>query len=152
MQLSYITIAIISMLAIIPITGSVFAQSTNTVNLSVDGTAFLPMITEPGDNPDYNRQLFIVLEYKTNDATLINSQINAVGKIYDTDGNEIDEMTYPNGFTIQDEGFIMFSKGIEDKSIFEAKINIHLTSLNGNDQLSNEIEVTVSASDPIVGY
>ena len=92
----------------------------------------------------------MIFAYKTNDPTLINSKINAVGTVFDSEGNEIVKMSYPNGFTILDEGFIMFSKGLEE--ISNARINVHLTDLDKEEQLSNELEMNVTASDPIVSY
>jgi len=86
-----------------------YAQTQDSITLRVDRTAFLPIITEGGENSAHYKQLFIVLGYKTNDPDLIGSWINAVGTFFDSNGNEIAEMSYPNGFTIQDESFIMIS-------------------------------------------
>ena len=95
--------------------------------------------------------MFLILAYKTNDPTLIDSKINAVGTIYDPEGNEIAKISYPNGFTIQDKGFIMFSKGLNEQ-ISSARINVHLTDLDKEEQLSNELEINVTATDPIVSF
>lgn len=137
-------------IGLLTVSGIVYAQTEYPITISLDGTSFLPNISNHDKNPPdvESRQIDIIINFKTNDPDLINTKINALGTVYDSDGNEVAEMTYKNGFEILDEGSLQFTKTV-DESIEDATINIHLTDLDKEEQLSNELKVNVSAINPI---
>lgn len=68
------------------------------ITIGLDSTSFLPSLykSNGGLNPQFN-QMDIIITYQNSDENLINEQINALGIVYDSEGDKIDEMTFKIG-------------------------------------------------------
>jgi hypothetical protein len=127
-----------------------YAQNEYPITISLDGTSFFPSVFK--DNGDIeSRQIDILIAYQNKDEDLINTRINALLVVYDSEGDKIDEITYKDGFEITTDGFFKFTNTV-DSSVENATIDLHLTDFDMEEQLSNELKVDVSASNPIVSY
>jgi hypothetical protein len=129
-----------------------YAQNEYPITISPHGTSFLPSLfkSNGGAGIQFN-QMDVIITYVNSDNELVNETINALGIVYDSEDNKIDEMSYKDGFTITTDGFMKFTNTIPN-SFEDVTIDLYLTDLNSEVQLSNELRINFSASNPIVNY
>lgn len=149
------SIYVIIILALFPIIliPDIYGQTEEyPITIDLDSTSFLPSLykSNGGLNPQFN-QMDIIITYQNSDEDLINEQINALGIVYDSEGDKIDEMTYKNGFVITTEGFLKFTNTIPI-SYEDVTLDLYLTDLDGEEQISNELKINMSANNPYVRY
>jgi hypothetical protein len=115
----------------------VFAQSEDKVSLEFSEAQFFP------ETEDSNL-LEIIVDYETNDRSLIDSTINGVMQVYASNGTLLKTSSYPNGFTITESGIIQFATSFADPSLTSVKTNVSLTDLNKTETLSNTLSSDVA--------
>jgi hypothetical protein len=80
-----------------PTTGP--SSSLNKTTIALSSAQFMPLT-----NPIYN-QLKVIVQYKTNDASLLNTKANGL-RVFSLDGTIIKTSSFPNGFLLNQTGSI----------------------------------------------
>ena len=119
---------------------NVFAQSEDKVSLTPDKAQFFPYTED-------RNLLEVIVDYKTNDLSLIDSTINGEMLVYSPEGILLKSTFYPEGFTITDEGAIGFRTSITDDSLDNVTANIKLTNLERTEVISNSVQTSVPFND-----
>ncbi len=118
----------------------VIAQSKDKVSLEFSESQFFPYTED-------RNLLEILVDYKTNDLSLVDSTINGVMQVFAPDGTLLKTTSYPNGFTITDFGIIGFRTSFMDDSLNSVTTNITLTDLEKTEVISNTVQTTVPFND-----
>lgn len=116
------------------------ALSTNKITIGFISSQFVPLT-----NSTFN-QLKININYKTNDASLVNTKINGIMKVFSLNGTTIKTSSFPRGFLLNQTGTIQFASSFTDKTVQTVKANIALTDLNKINPLSNNVTRNVTFS------
>ncbi|MDN5847687.1 MAG: hypothetical protein L0H53_15590 [Candidatus Nitrosocosmicus sp.] len=119
---------------------NVYAQNEDKVSLAFSEAQFFPYTED-------RNLLEIMVDYKTNDLSLIDSTINGEMLVFSPDGILLKSTSYPEGFIITDEGKIGFRTSIMDDSLDSVTANIKLTNLEETEAISNSIQITVPFND-----
>jgi hypothetical protein len=110
---------------------------TDKITLAIVSTQFMPLT-----NSTFN-QLKIVVRYKTNDASLINTTINGVMRVFSLNGSIIKTSSFPNGFILNKTGTIQFATSFTGNTIQTVRTDIVLKDLNKINPLSNIVSAYV---------
>ena len=133
------TSSISSLLLSLPITQSAFANHGQEVVLSLDNSTFTPLTLGGGN------QVKVLLNYAVQNSSIVGQTINAVMKLYTSEGTLIKTSSYPSGFIAQNtNGTAELKSTIEDPSIQGAIANITLTNAAKTEVISNEVSTTVN--------
>jgi hypothetical protein len=92
-----------------------------------------------------NNQLKIVINYQTNDPSLVNTPMAGTMKVYDSDGNIIKTSKIGNGYVLGQSGPMQFATTFTDKTISKVKAEVYLTDTMGN-KISNTLTTDASLS------
>jgi len=92
-----------------------------------------------------NNQLKIVINYQTDDPSLVNTPMAGTMKVYDSNGNIIKTSKIGNGYVLGQSGPMQFATTLTDKTISKVKADVYLTDTSGN-KISNTL--TTEASLP----
>ena len=133
------TSSISSLLLSLTITQSAFANHGQEVVLSLDNSTFT-RLTLGGGN-----QVKVLVNYAVQNSSIVGQTINAVMKLYTSEGTLIKTSSYPSGFTAQNtNGTAELKSTVEDPSIQGAIANITLTNAAKTEVISNEVSTTVN--------
>src|ERR687897_3617474 len=133
------TSSISSLLLSLPITQSAFANHGQEVVLSLDNSTFTPLTLGGGN------QVKVLLNYAVQNSSIVGQTINAVMKLYASDGTLIKTSSYPSGFIAQNTNSTAELKStIEDPSIQAVIANLTLTNAAKTEELSNEVSTKVN--------
>lgn len=92
-----------------------------------------------------NNQLKIVINYQTNDPSLVNTPMAGTMKVYDSDDNIIKTSKIGNGYVLGQSGPMQFATTFTDKTISKVKAEVYLTDTMGN-KISNTLTTDASLS------
>ncbi len=109
------------------------------VNIDLTSVEFAPLTSSE------NNQLKIVINYQTNDPSLVNTPMAGTMKVYDSDGNIIKTSKIGNGYVLGQSGPMQFATTFTDKTIKDVKAEVYMTDTMGN-KVSNTL--TTDASLP----
>jgi hypothetical protein len=101
----------------------------------------------PLTNPIYN-QLKVIVQYKTNDASLLNTKANGL-RVFSLNGTIIKTSSFPNGFLLNQTGSIQFATSFTDKSLQNVKADVVLTDLSKINPLSNLVTTNISLNNTV---
>jgi hypothetical protein len=133
------TSSISSLLLSLTITQSAFANHGQEVVLSLDNSTFTPLTLGGGN------QVKVLVNYAVQNSSIVGQTINAVMKLYTSEGTLIKTSSYPSGFTAQNtNGTAELKSTLEDPSIQGAIANITLTNAAKTEVISNEVSTTVN--------
>ena len=133
------TSSISSLLLSLPITQSAFANHGQEVVLSLDNSTFTPLTLGGGN------QVKVLVNYAVQNSSIVGQTINAVMKLYTSEGTLIKTSSYPSGFTAQNtDGTAELKSTVEDPSIQGAIANITLTNAAKTEVISNEVSAAVN--------
>jgi hypothetical protein len=133
------TSSISSLLLSLTITQSAFANHGQEVVLSLDNSTFTPLTLGGGN------QVKVLVNYAVQNSSIVGQTINAVMKLYTSEGTLIKTSSYPSGFTAQNtNGTAELKSTVEDPSIQGAIANITLTNAAKTEVISNEVSTTVN--------
>jgi hypothetical protein len=103
----------------------------------------------PLTNLVYN-QLKVIVQYKTNDASLINTKANGLLRVTSLNGTVIKTSSFPNGFLLnQETKSIQFATSFTDKSLQNVKADVVLTDLSKINPISNVVTTNVSLNNTV---
>ena len=109
------------------------------VTIDLTSVEFAPLTSSE------NNQLKIVINYQTNDPSLVNTPMAGTMKVYDSDGNIIKTSKIGNGFVLGQSGPMQFATTLTDKTISKVKAEVYLTDTSG-DKISNTLTTDASLS------
>ena len=113
-----------------------FADPEQRAFLILDYVHFMPL--QYGEN-----QLIVILNYTTNDPSIIGHMINAVMEIYTPDGTLIKTSSFPSGFSANNSGTTRLATTLTEYDIQNIKLNVKLTDAAKKETISNELNVGV---------
>ncbi len=129
----------ISLLLLSVLTHDVFAYHGQEAVLSLDNATFSPLTIGTGN------QVKVLANYNIQNSSIVGQTINAVMKLYTSNGTLIKTSSYPSGFVAQNtNGTAELKTTIEDPTIQSAIANITLTNAAKTEIISNEISTTVN--------
>jgi hypothetical protein len=123
-----------------PTTGP--SSSINKTTIALSSAQFMPLT-----NPIYN-QLKVIVQYKTNDASLLNTKANGL-RVFSLNGTIIKTSSFPNGFLLNQTGSIQFATSFTDKSLQNVKADVVLTDLSKINPLSNLVTTNISLNNTV---
>jgi hypothetical protein len=123
-----------------PTTGP--SSSLNKTTIALSSAQFMPLT-----NPIYN-QLKVIVQYKTNDASLLNTKANGL-RVFSLNGTIIKTSSFPNGFLLNQTGSIQFATSFTDKSLQNVKADVVLTDLSKINPLSNLVTTNISLNNTV---
>jgi hypothetical protein len=123
-----------------PTTGP--SSSINKTTIALSSAQFMPLT-----NPIYN-QLKVIVQYKTNDASLLNTKANGL-RVFSLNGTIIKTSSFPNGFLLNQTGSIQFATSFTDKSLQNVKADVVLTDLSKINPLSNVVTTNISLNNTV---
>ncbi len=112
-------------------------SSKDRVILHLNSVEFVPLTNSE------NNQLKILVDYRTNDISLINSPMAGTMKVYGSDGTLIKTSKIPNGFVLGQLGPMQFATSFADKTITDVKADVYMTDTLGN-KISNTLTTEAS--------
>jgi hypothetical protein len=131
--------SISSLLLSLTNTQSAFANHGQEVVLSLDNSTYTPLTLGGGN------QVKVLVNYAVQNSSIVGQTINAVMKLYTSEGTLIKTSSYPSGFIAQNTmGTAELKSTIEDPSIQGAIANITLTNAAKTEAISNEVSTTVN--------
>jgi hypothetical protein len=120
-------------------TQSAFAYHGQEVILSLDNSTFSPLTIGTGN------QVKVFTNYNIQNSSIVGQTINAVMKLYTSNGTLIKTSSYPSGFVAQNtNGTAELKTTIEDPTIQSVIANITLTNAAKTEAISNEISTTIN--------
>ena len=109
------------------------------VTIDLTSVEFAPLTSSE------NNQLKIVINYQTNDPSLVNTPMAGTMKVYDSNGNIIKTSKIGNGFVLGQSGPMQFATTLTDKTISKVKADVYLTDTMEN-KISNTLTTDASLS------
>jgi hypothetical protein len=133
------TSSISSFLSSLAISQSAYANHGQEAVLSIDNSTFAPLTLGGGN------QVKVLTNYTIQNSSIVGQTINAVMKLYASDGTLLKTSSYPSGFIAQIINSTAELKStIEDPSIQVVIANLTLTNAAKTQELSNEVSARVN--------
>jgi hypothetical protein len=133
------TSSISSFLSSLAISQNAYANHGQETVLSIDNSTFTPLTLGGGN------QVKVLASYTVQNSSIVGQTINAVMKLYASDGTLIKTSSYPSGFIAQNTNSTAELKStIEDPSIQAVIANLTLTNAAKTEELSNEVSTRVN--------
>ena len=121
----------------------VFAYTGAEISINLNNTQYARL------NDTGNYQIKVFVDYSVTDPTLIGQKINAVMKVYSSDGSLLKTTSYPAGFLVNKTGGTHLLTNIPIPAAQNITTETVFTDLNKTNQLSNPISTTPHTADPI---
>jgi hypothetical protein len=123
-------------------TQSAFAYHGQEVMLSLNNSTFTPLTVGQGN------QVKVLANYNVQNSSIGGQTINAVMKLYTSNGTLIKTSSYPSGFiAVNSNGTAELKSTVDDSTVKSAIANITLTNAAKTEALSNEISTIVYLQD-----
>ena len=123
-------------------TQSAFAYHGQEVILSLNNSTFTPLTVGQGN------QVKVLANYSVQNSSIGGQTINAVMKLYTSNGTLIKTSSYPSGFiALNTNGTAELKSTVDDSTVKSAIANITLTNAAKTEALSNEISTTINLQD-----
>ncbi len=121
----------------------VSAYTGGEISIKLNNTQF----TRLNDTGNYQIKIFV--DYSVTDPTLIGQKINAVMKVYSSDGSLLKTTSFPGGFPVTKTGGTHLLTNIPISPAQNITTETVFTDLNKINLLSNPIKTTPHMADPI---
>lgn len=126
-------------LSSLAISQSAYANHGQEAVLSIDNSTFTPLTLGGGN------QVKVLANYTIQNSSIVGQTINAVMKLYASDGTLLKTSSFPSGFIAQNTNSTAELKStIEDPSIQVVIANLTLTNSAKTQELSNEVSTRVN--------
>jgi len=123
-------------------TQSAVAYHGQEVILSLNNSTFTPLTVGQGN------QVKVLANYNVQNSSIGGQTINAVMKLYTSNGTLIKTSSYPSGFiAVNSNGTTELKSTVDDSTVKSAIANITLTNAAKTEALSNEISTIVYLQD-----
>ena len=132
----------ISSSLLLTFTQSAFAYHGQEVMLSLNNSTFTPLTVGQGN------QVKVLANYNVQNSSIGGQTINAVMKLYTSNGTLIKTSSYPSGFiAVNTNGTAELKSTVDDSTVKSAIANITLTNAAKTEALSNEISTILNLQD-----
>ena len=121
----------------------VSAYTGGEISIKLNNTQFTRL------NDTGNYQIKVSVDYSVTDPTLIGQKINAVMKVYSSDGSLLKTTSYPAGFLVNKTGGTQLLTNIPISIAQNFTTETVFTDLNKTNPLSNPVGTTPHTADPI---
>jgi hypothetical protein len=108
------------------------------ITIQLDSAKFAPLT-----DSNFN-QLNVLVNYQTNDQSLVNTPMKGTMKVYLSDGTPLKTSSIQKGYIVGQSGVIQFATSFTDKSIQKVKAEVYLTNTQGSEKVSNTITTDTS--------
>ncbi len=125
------------------IQGSVSGYNGREIVIKLNNAQFAPLIGTD------NYQVKIVVNYSVSDPTLVGQKINAVMKVYSSNGTLLKTTSFPAGLTANEMGTAQLLTNIPISTIRNITTVTIFTDLNKTAVLSNPVNTLPSLSSPL---
>jgi len=123
-----------------------FAVSEQKLEIAIDYAHFISPLNQ--DN-----QVKVLLKYlqsNINDITEINNKsINAIMKVYSTNGTLLKTTSFPDGFAYNSSQPVQLATNIVDDSITSINATLQITNLEKTQPLSNPVTINLNLGEII---
>lgn len=113
-------------------------SSENKVTINLNSVTFAPLTYTD------NSQLKVLVDYQTNDPSLVNTHMDGTMKVYNPDGTLLKTSSIQKGFVLGQSGIIQFATSFTDKTIEEIEAEIALTDALHEEKISNTLKTNAS--------
>lgn len=113
-------------------------SSKNKVTIHLNSVKFAPLTYSDSN------QLKILVDYQTKDPTLVNTHMDGVMKVYDSDGTLLKTSPIQKGFVLGESGVIQFATSFTDKTIKDVTAEVALTDALHEKKISNTLKTSAS--------
>ena len=118
------------------------ADHGQEVSIMLDSAQFIPLTIGEGN------QVNIVLNYKVNDPSLINSQINSVMKVYWPNRTLFKTSSSPEGFIVNETGTQRHATTITNSKLVDPTAVVQFTNLAKIVPISNPVQIRLNLHQP----
>jgi uncharacterized membrane protein len=118
------------------------ADHGQEVSIMLDSAQFIPLTIGEGN------QVNIVLNYKVNDPSLINSQINSVMKVYWPNRTLFKTSSSPEGFIVNETGAQRHATTITNSKLVDPTAVVQFTDLAKIVPISNPVQIKLNLNQP----
>ena len=115
-----------------------FANHGQEISLTLYSAEFMPLTTTQGN------QVKVLVNYTTQEPTIVGQILNAVMKVYTVNGSLIRTSSFPNGFTANSSGTEQLATTIRDNATQNVLVVIQFTDVAKTVPLSNTLEANVN--------
>jgi hypothetical protein len=123
-------------------TQNAFGYHGQEIMLSLNNSTFTPLTVGQGN------QVKVLINYNVQNSSIDGQTINAVMKLYTSNGTLIKTSSYPSGFkAVNTNGTAELKSTVDDSTVKSAIANITLTNAAKTEALSNKISTTVNLQD-----
>ncbi len=113
-------------------------SSQNKITIQQISAKFAPLT-----DSNFN-QLKVLVNYQTNDQSLVNTPMKGTMKVFLSDGTPLKTSSIQKGYIVGQSGVIQFATSFTDKSIQKVKAEVYLTNTQGSEKVSNTITINSS--------
>ena len=118
------------------------ADHGQEVSIMLDSAQFIPLTIGEGN------QVNIVLNYKVNDPSIINSQINSVMKVYWPNRTLFKTSSSPEGFIVNETGTQRHATTITNSKLVDPTAVVQFTNLAKIVPISNPVQIRLNLHQP----
>jgi hypothetical protein len=126
----------------LPRSPEVFADHGQEILLILNSGSFTPLTIDKGN------QVKVLVNYTTNNSTIIDNTINAVMKIYALNRTAIKSTSFPNGFNTSSSGTQEIKTTIMDNQTKNLTAVVQLTDATKIVPLSNPVHIRLNLTQP----
>jgi hypothetical protein len=120
----------------------IFADHGQEVSIMLDSAQFVPLTTGKGN------QVNVFLNYKVNDPSIINSQINSVMKVYWPNRTLFKTSSSPEGFILNETGTQRHTTTITNSKLVDPTAVVQFTNLAKTVPISNPVQIRLNLDQP----
>ena len=113
-------------------------SSENRVTINLNSVTFAPLTYTD------NNQLKVLVDYQTNDPSLVNTHMDGTMKVYNPDGTLLKTSSIQIGYVLGKSGIIQFATSFTDKTIQDIEAEIALTDALHEEKISNTLKTNAS--------
>ena len=128
----------------LPFIPEVFADHGQEVSLILNSGSFTPLTIDKGN------QVKVLVNYTTNNSSIIDNTINAVMKIYAPNRTAIKSTSFPNGFIANSSGTHEIKTTIMDNQTKNLTAVVQFTDATKTVPLSNPVHIRLNLTQPFV--
>ena len=120
----------------------IFADHGQEVSIILDSAQFVPLTTGEGN------QVNVLLNYKVNDPSVINSPINSVMKVYWPNRTLFKTSSSPEGFIANETGTQRHVTTITNSKLVDPTAVVQFTNLAKTVPISNPVQIRLNLDQP----
>jgi hypothetical protein len=118
------------------------ADHGQEVSIMLDSAQFIPLTTGEGN------QVNVLLNYKVNDPSVINSEINSVMKVYWPNRTLFKTSSSPEGFIVNETGTQRHATTITNSKLVDPTAVVQFTNLAKTVPISNPVQIRLNLHQP----